>query len=892
MGFYIPLVRMAKQLLSNFGKQGATSFTTTGIAQGLDQIKVDIEDTAHLSKYFKVVEFDPVFTAGKNSISFNGSDLLKDGSEIKVEVLDGDGNSLYLAAPPPKSSFVDIANFTVAIHVYKETVSGAGKVFLVGTTVKGEVVRWSANITINTSYQNVSRVRFLSSIPGSNGPYMEARPLLYPVIQNTTGSTLTTDVTVSGSFYLRVENSNGYYSPGNPNYGAVLPSNAAIVIWSAVAGDPNNRVDSFNSQMEGQPITLHYDYANVKIQDNPTIYQYRHADVDAIINKVRSTTEIEVSTIPLGPIAQISSSGGQFTSSYAQVTYLRQLTTVPCTSVWIHDTLPGYMETLVNTDLFTASMVGESVTMTYTSLTLNSPYPPFNPAVKTSLNHWPVTASNYTIQTVTGSRIIHTAPFTYSLRRNTGFGYTDVHYTASQVTGSITVLSSSNPYQQYVTAAGSSSLMKKSYVDIVYRNLDTFSGYVARHKLYARSNIYPGNFELIDDTVLGPSELLVDPITANKNFSTLGVFANQDHINSYWFASSASLNLIYSDKPRLNTMIVRATPDYSAADGNSYVIVKAGAIGVINDANYYPYDAAEFSEFSGVGYTSNFIFVEKNVLFVLSANMIVNKDPEDSAKVMFFLTSSSDGITGEKNYTPPYGLKLGEVVVNEKVKSRIFGEPQQLFFTPLNDYYGTLVIVPVNCEVQFSNMSLKNYGDYGYSPGACVVQIPFPINIANEKWTLKAELFDANYNLIYTLAPIVQSFDPAGASLFGSNTLGSSGGSSGIPSTLTTLTLTGQLYMPNMGQCNVPHRFMGYNIPQHSPPLSGEGSVCYTQVSDISLIPTNNSVTTKDYINVVTEEGTGQHTGRSIALRYSGSSPSVFGRRVYVDPAGVKTTYL
>ena len=887
---------MAKQLLSNFGKRGDTSFTTTGIAQGLADIKVDVEDTAHLSQYFKVVEFEPVFTAGKNSISFNGSDFLADGSEIKVEVLDSAGNSLYLAAPPQKSNFVDIANFTVAIHVYKETVSGAGKVFLVGTTTKGEVVRWSANITINTTYQNVSRVRFLSPVAKTrNGPYMEVRPLLYPVIQNTTGSSLSTEVTVSGSFYLRVENANGFFSPGSANYGFVLPANAAIVLWSAVTGDPNNRVDSFNSQMEGQPITLHYDYVNLKTQDNPPIYQYRHADTTATITRVRSTNEIEVSTIPLGPIAQLSSSGGQFTSSYSQILYVRQAVTVPCTSVWIHDTLPGYMETQVNSDTFTASMVGDNITMNYASITLDYPFSyAFNPAVPNSQNRYPVTASNFIIQAVTGSRIIHTNPFTYSLVQGSGFGTHITPYTASKVTGSITVLSASNPYQQYVDAAGSASLMKKSYADIVYRNLNTFSGYVARHKLYARSNIYPGNFELIDDTVLGPSELLVDPITANKNFSTLGVFANQDHINQYWFASSASLNLIFSNKPRLNSMIIRPTPDYSAADGNSYVIVKAGAVEVVNDSNYYPYDAAEFSEFSGVGYTSNFIFVEENVLFVLTSDMIVNKDKEDMAKVMFFLTSSSDGIQGEKNYDPTYGLKLGEIVVSDKVTSRVFspGDAPKLFFTPLHDYYGALIVVPVNCEVMLSNVSMKNYGDYGYSPGACVVQIPFPINIANEKWTLKSELFDANYNLIYTLTPVDATFDPAGASLFGTNALGSSGGSGGVPSTLPTLTLTGQLYLPYIGQCNIPKRFMGYNIPQHFPPLSGEGSVCYTQVSDLSLIPTNTNVTTKDYISVTTEEGSGQHTGRAIAVRYSGSTPSVFGRRVYVTPAGVKTTYL
>src|ERR1039458_545468 len=187
-----PPVRMATQLLSSFGKKGDSSYTTTGVSQGLADIQVDIEDNAHLSKYFRVVEFDPVFTAGKNSISFNGSDFLADGSEIKVEVLDGDGNSLYLVSPPRSANYVDIAIFTVAIYVYQEAVGGAGSVVLVGTTTKGEIVRWTGNITINTTYPNVSRVRFYKS------PTMEISPALYPVVENTSGSVLGQQVFVNG----------------------------------------------------------------------------------------------------------------------------------------------------------------------------------------------------------------------------------------------------------------------------------------------------------------------------------------------------------------------------------------------------------------------------------------------------------------------------------------------------------------------------------------------------------------------------------------------------------------------------------------------------------------------------------------------------------------------
>jgi hypothetical protein len=883
---------MAKQLLSSFGKKGDSSYTTTGVAQGLDQIQVDIEDTSHLSRYFQVVEFDPAFTAGKNCISFNGSDLLKDGSEIKIEVLDNDGNSLYLVSTPKGTNYVDIANFTVSIYIFKETKDGPGKIFLVGTTAKGEVVRWTGNISINTKFPNVSRVRFFNPKSTRSEPYMEARSLLYPVIENLTGSTLTQDVTVSGSFFLRVDNSNGFFTPGSANFGFVLPANAQIVMWSALPSDPNSRVDSFNAQMVGSPIQLHYDYATAIISNNPLVYQYKHADVSAIITSVRSTSEIIVDTIPLGPYAQLASSG-MFTCSFSSTEYIMQAVTQPMFAPLIKHTPtdPGYMEIHVGVNTFTSSNVGQTVTLKYSSLSLSgSSHAAFNPAVHTTFNQVPVTGSMFTVLDVTGSQIIHTPSFLYTVYENHGHGIVATNYTASKVTGSITVLSASNPYQGYVNSAGSASFMKKSYAGIVYRNLGTFTGFVARHKLYAKSNIYPGNFSLIDDTVLGPSELLVDPITVNKNFSTIGTFTNQDQINQYWFASSASLNLIYSDKPRLSSMVIHPINGYSGSDGNSYVIVKAQAIGTTNDYNYYPYDAAAYNQFSGVGYTSNFIFLAQNTTYILQSDMIVNKNKTETAKVMFFLTSSSDTIQNETSYMPPFGWKLGEIVVTDTVSSRIFSDPQQLFFTPLNDYYGTLVIVPVNCEVILGNISLKNYGDYGFSPQSAVVQIPFPINIANESWTIKAELFDANYNLIYTLAPVVQAFDPTGASLFGNSIIGT-GTSTGGNSTLTSLTLTNNLFLPNITEAITPHRFLGYNIPTHHPPLSGEGSLGYTEVEDISLIPTNGTVTSKDYISVTTVESGIEHNGRSIAVRYSGSAPEVYGRRVYVDPTGTKHTY-
>ena len=87
----------------------------------------------------------------------------------------------------------------------------------------------------------------------------------------------------------------------------------------------------------------------------------------------------------------------------------------------------------------------------------------------------------------------------------------------------------------------------------------------------------------------------------------------------------------------------------------------------------------------------------------------------------------------------------------------------------MNDYYGTLVIVPYQCNVTLANVSLKNYGDYGFSPGGTTVMVPFPVDVANESFTIRADLYDNNANLVYSLSPVIQNFDPTGASLYGTS---------------------------------------------------------------------------------------------------------------------------
>jgi len=753
------------QLLSSFGKKG--------VNLGLLVLKPDIEDTSYLSKYFVIAEFNPVFTGGKNPVAFNGSSLLKAGTEIQVECLDSNGNSLYIERPDSNVSYSDVANFLISIGVYEETYNGAGKLILLGTTVKGETVRWIGNIAIDKTLQNTSKVRFY------NKPTIESRGLLYPIVTNNTADLLTKTVNFYGNFYSL----------------AVTPKK-----------DVNRK------------------------SINP-----KKADID-----------------------------------------YRIILNIP-------DSQAG--PTLFPTKSFNTQMEGQSITVTSTTLQV-----PYSYVTKDTRQ-----TASFTIKNILDSKTMQVSdPFFYTVGKdqfvtNVNEGTFTSSYTWTAYN------TASDDYLKFVdVSTGATTYIKQSYAEVVYRNIRPFSGFVARHKLYRKSLVYPGDFQLIADEPLNALELLTDPITNNKTYALMGSFYNQSHIQRYWFTSSVFMAVSHSVKPYIDAMKI-STSQYSQMDGTQYVIVKADSINTVNDRIYYPYDSESFNRISGSAYNSNFISLKAGALYVLSANVVMEKTKTThDAKIDFYFTSSSPRINIEKDYISPYGLKLGTVATNENTTIKVFSDKQYLYFTPNSDYYGTMVIVPFHCSVTLSELSLKVYSDYGFSPDLLFTKIPFKVNVANEPFQLKAELYDINSTLVYSNLSTIQTFDPNGESLYAFNGNGLSD-----PTLLTfvsgSLTISQSLYIPNIGSCPVlGTRLLGWKFPTHFPPnpALGDGAVCYTNVSDLSNVE-------DDYVNLTTTQGTisTTKTARSIAVKYTGSAVAdglltgPFGKRIWINPAGTKTVF-
>jgi hypothetical protein len=180
------------------------------------------------------------------------------------------------------------------------------------------------------------------------------------------------------------------------------------------------------------------------------------------------------------------------------------------------------------------------------------------------------------------------------------------------------------------------------------------------------------------------------------------------------------------------------------------------------------------------------------------------------------------------------------------------------------------------------------YGDYGFSPDVLFLNIPFPINIQNESFELKAELFDINSNQIIKDLRTTITFDVLGESLTAPRSINDLTKVIGISGNTNNYTVYNagnfnieqNLYAPNIDPCDdSPHRFLGWHVPQGS--SVDNGKICYTKVSKLFI--------DDDYISLSTVEGNVETTVRSLAIVYDGANNK--GRRIYVSPSGVKTKW-
>ena len=150
---------------------------TTNLQPQLTQYGTFITDGLPSSVYFRISEFKDTFTGGKNGFLIEGSEHLLESTEIKIEIIDVNGNPIYYEPGDGVPEYYEGLSKLVAVHIYEDTPIGIAKITVLGelktyldsngntvdipTEWKGSYnVKWEKEFKVNRLIANEDRVRF------------------------------------------------------------------------------------------------------------------------------------------------------------------------------------------------------------------------------------------------------------------------------------------------------------------------------------------------------------------------------------------------------------------------------------------------------------------------------------------------------------------------------------------------------------------------------------------------------------------------------------------------------------------------------------------------------------------------------------------------------------
>lgn len=305
---------------------------------------------------------------------------------------------------------------------------------------------------------------------------------------------------------------------------------------------------------------------------------------------------------------------------------------------------------------------------------------------------------------------------------------------------------------------------KQSLSEITLKNLKTFSGNPHRFRLYRKSLNSNFDSECIADELLEAREVIVDEANPNRSEENIGYFYSADHISRYWPSSSTSIIPSLSNDPLIDGMHLVENPVQPSDkfENRNYVIAKDYTVTGSRLATYIPYDAEQDLSGSGIAHDSNFIKLYKNVEYIFSTNIVgYNNNVPNSCGISFYLTSSQYSFSTSDLFD---GSRIRLLDIKQTDVEKNYGLVETSF-TLNENVKGTLVISPYGGDFIVSKVSIKPSQAFSFSPEILNIRVPFQVDVANSRYLIRSELFDANSNLIPVKLETTAFFDKYGESL-------------------------------------------------------------------------------------------------------------------------------
>ena len=680
-------------------------FTRRLIKENLDQVSVFLEDTRN--EIFVVQDLPDTFGQGRTAFKIFGSSFLKDNVPLKIELLDKNGETVFLQPVYYGESGSPVLPYRyVSVEVYRDiNIGGEAKL-----TILGELDPSVTNVP--QEFQNTYNVKFSKIVNIDIETSKNNQPIIFYKKPTFTAQEVVT---------RRKKSNPGFNTQvsGSQIYGRVKQDLRGKSVTTG--HDVNTQIDTSVGGKSETP------YGDVKKQVESYKYKTGLFGKPAILSK-RGLKQERASAEP--PQMKIfSNENGKFNSKMVGGT-------INVNNVQLSDT-----------QLLLLS--GEETTTSFGSTV------PVSEKMTTIRNRFTIPSYTATIDKVVSDTELHTSkPYSVTYNKN-GFVkriYSDISLTLFPSISNIEYANFTSSFTDW-DAPTTSSFHFDSFVDLTLRNLRTFSGDVYRIKVYGASDDSTSDFPVLLDTIIESPELLRDT-TSPSGFLRSGYFIEQSHIEKYWKSFGGNNNTA-----TLNPVVTQSLIDSVFLSG-SYE--NYSEVGRFETDNTYPFtvkkDVPYTLSFNAIGRVSNkndangVTSKSAKLLFHLSGS---NLSSYDGKKPLTYASSFGATITDENNKL--VGLEINEDNLPPNNGDLRFGKVEHTFFPKfkLDKTTNTDTILQMRIdsgEWIISDVSLRPAQDTGFSPDEFLVRVPIPegANNSPNNFDFLIEYYDIDGNVAET----------------------------------------------------------------------------------------------------------------------------------------------
>ena len=262
-----------------------------------------------------------------------------------------------------------------------------------------------------------------------------------------------------------------------------------------------------------------------------------------------------------------------------------------------------------------------------------------------------------------------------------------------------------------------SSNITASYAEIRLENLATFTGDVARIKIFRKSRNDLGDFQVVQENKLDSTELLRDFTVPKRTVINYGKLRKENIVSDegdiYYTTSSG---VLIHNKHLINALDI----------GANQSIESNGTIGEFEIVSGSEYSFNYTSRYSGSGETSDTDSLR--FLLVTSSNNKTNA---------LITTQSIDILSGSTDLNP-FGISNHQKVV-KNFDALVSGKCQIRVEANTDTSTGRFL---------FSKLSLKNAEESSYSPDEYTAIEDIPRKNPTEQFDFRVEFYDINNNFI------------------------------------------------------------------------------------------------------------------------------------------------